>query len=524
MAITNAVSSHLVLVAALATCLVPVAILVNQIVPEAYMDEIFHVPQAQEYCRGNLAKWDPMITTFPGLYLVSLVYTGMLLPGAKFLGVASSLPELCSLAVLRSVNVGLAVVCSLLFFNIVRHLEPKKSERNALSKAFLLSLYPLHWFFTFLYYTDVGSTTAVMAMYLAGLKRAYWISSLFAAIAIMFRQTNVVWAIFVTCVGILDILKPPMDSNNGVQKKELLHNSSSDGTLWMLSKDSDDAQSMRRRRAAAKSDSNSISPDTVVQQNGSKISEVQGLVWEVHTLAKQTWIKRTSVLQSFGPLLMVILAFVAFVFYNGSIVVGAKDAHKVSAHFSQLCYFGLAAASAMAPVHFSPLRVYHAARHFRKPHTWAFALGGFCLAFLAVHYFSFAHPYLLADNRHYTFYLWKNVIRAHWSAKYCLIPLYLYSWWSIFNCLGGKERKLWILVLFVGTGGVIVPAPLIEFRYYTVPVYIIALHCGMGQDHEFIKSSLVALIYVVINVVTMYLFLYRPFQWAHEPGVQRFIW
>jgi alpha-1,2-glucosyltransferase len=84
---------------------------------------------------------------------VSLVYTGMLLPGAKFLSVASSLPELCSPAILRSVNVGLALVCSLLFFNIVRHLEPKKSEKNALWKAFLLSLYPLHWFFVFLYYT-----------------------------------------------------------------------------------------------------------------------------------------------------------------------------------------------------------------------------------------------------------------------------------------------------------------------------------------------------------------------------------
>lgn len=86
-------------------------------------------------------------------YLVSLVYTWMLLPGAKFLGVASSLPELCSTAVLRSINVGLALVCSLLFSNIVRHLEPKKSEKNALWKAFLLSLYPLHWFFSFLYYT-----------------------------------------------------------------------------------------------------------------------------------------------------------------------------------------------------------------------------------------------------------------------------------------------------------------------------------------------------------------------------------
>ena len=68
------------------------------------------------------------------------------------------------------------------------------------------------------------------------------------------------------------------------------------------------------------------------------------------------------------------------------------------------------------------------------------------------------------------------------------------------------------------------PAPLIEFRYYTIPVCLIALHSDVEQDHEFIGSLLVALIYVMINVVTMYLFLYRPFQWAHEPGIQRFIW
>lgn len=172
------VAGQVLLLVALAISLLPVSLLVNRIVPQPYMDEIFHIPQAQEYCAGHLEKWDPMITTFPGLYLLSLVYTGILLPAAKFLGVASSLSEICNPAVLRSVNVALMLVCSLLFFNILRHLEPKKSERQALAKAFLLSLYPLHWFFAFLYYTDVGSTTAVMALYLAGLKRAYWISSL----------------------------------------------------------------------------------------------------------------------------------------------------------------------------------------------------------------------------------------------------------------------------------------------------------------------------------------------------------
>ena len=29
----------------------------------------------------------------------------------------------------------------------------------------------------------------------------------------------------------------------------------------------------------------------------------------------------------------------------------------------------------------------------------------------AVHYFTFEHPYLLADNRHYPVYVWKNIFK-----------------------------------------------------------------------------------------------------------------
>lgn len=87
---------------------------------------------------------------------MSLVYAGALVPAAKVLGLDAS--QICSPAVLRSLNVVLVLVCSLLFFHIVRHLEPKKSERKAVSKALLLSLYPLHWFFGFLYYTGLSSS------------------------------------------------------------------------------------------------------------------------------------------------------------------------------------------------------------------------------------------------------------------------------------------------------------------------------------------------------------------------------
>jgi len=32
------------------------------------------------------------------------------------------------------------------------------------------------------------------------------------------------------------------------------------------------------------------------------------------------------------------------------------------------------------------------------------------------------------------------------------------------------------------------------------------------------------LTYVVINIFTVYMFLYRPFKWTHQAGVQRFMW
>ena len=33
----------------------------------AYKDEIFHIPQVQQYCLHNFSHWDNMITTLPGL-------------------------------------------------------------------------------------------------------------------------------------------------------------------------------------------------------------------------------------------------------------------------------------------------------------------------------------------------------------------------------------------------------------------------------------------------------------------------
>ena len=59
-----------------------------------------------------------------------------------------------------------------------------------------LSSFPLLYFFVFLYYTDVGSTFFILMAYLFCLRGNHLMAAIFAADAIFFRQTNIVWVVF----------------------------------------------------------------------------------------------------------------------------------------------------------------------------------------------------------------------------------------------------------------------------------------------------------------------------------------
>lgn len=86
---------------------------------------------------------------------------------------------------------------------------------------------------------------------------------------------------------------------------------------------------------------------------------------------------------------------------------------------------------------------------------------------------------------------------------------------------GERQRRIWVLSYVIATALVLVPAPLIEFRYYTIPFYFLILHSKIGETSNWL---LIGSLYAVVNIFTMYLFLFRPFHWDHEPGTQRFIW
>jgi len=95
--------------------------------------------------------------------------------------VAETFDVLCSTAALRSTNVIMAMVCAVLFHDLLLCNRPGIGERKATTYAILVALYPVHWFFSFLYYTDVASLAAVLAMYLFCLKKKFWISAMVSA-------------------------------------------------------------------------------------------------------------------------------------------------------------------------------------------------------------------------------------------------------------------------------------------------------------------------------------------------------
>ncbi|KAL1210895.1 Dol-P-Glc:Glc(2)Man(9)GlcNAc(2)-PP-Dol alpha-1,2-glucosyltransferase [Cardamine amara subsp. amara] len=498
---------------------IPISIMVNHIVPEPYMDEIFHVPQAQQYCNGNFKSWDPMITTPPGLYYLSLAHVASLFPGMLLMNnTTQSFSEACSTSILRSTNAIFAVICGVLVYEIIRFLEPNLSDRMATFMALVMSLYPLHWFFTFLYYTDVASLTAVLAMYLACLKKRYTLSALFGTVAIFIRQTNVVWMLFVVCSGVIDFTLDSVKSSDKNEKQRVnqeLHQTSDKKGETLRS-------NLRKRKSDNSSDARSrLSISKMI----SSTEDTSGLIYDIYAVISTSWNMKWSLVVKFSPFAVVVLAFGIFILWNGGIVLGAKEDHVVSPHFAQIMYFSLVSALFSAPLHFSAdqLRNQFQKLHRNWPLSLLLTLVALITGFASVHFFSLAHPYLLADNRHYPFYLWRKIINVHWSMKYMLVPVYVYSWFSILTLLAKTRRKIWVLVYFLATCGVLVPTPLIEFRYYTIPFYLFMLHSCV-RSSGFATWLLIGTIFVCTNVFTMAMFLFRPFKWSHEDGVQRFIW
>ena len=74
--------------------------------------------------------------------------------------------------------------------------------------ALAINLFPVYFFSVDLYYTDVGSMSMVLLSFLMCLKGRHHCSSAASWAAVLFRQTNIIWAAFVMAYDVFLQLNP----------------------------------------------------------------------------------------------------------------------------------------------------------------------------------------------------------------------------------------------------------------------------------------------------------------------------
>ena len=172
---------------------------IASIVPEPYLDEVFHVGQAQTYWAHKWSQWDHRITTPPGLYLWSYLVCSLVL-------VLRGSPRELNAEALRTTNTAAAAI--FLPWRLQTLLDSIRGERNTrpagarLGQTVLnICLFPPLFFFSGLYYTDVLALLAVIEAYnwdIKGRRRnsppsTTLVFMIFGLGALLFRQTNIFW-------------------------------------------------------------------------------------------------------------------------------------------------------------------------------------------------------------------------------------------------------------------------------------------------------------------------------------------
>lgn len=228
------------------------------------------------------------------------------------------------------------------------------------------------------------------------------------------------------------------------------------------------------------------------------------------------------------------LSFLLFLASNSwTIVLGDKSAHTVTLHLPQLLYLSVFICIFSAPLVLSPalmIRLFYFAspiylssgRVMVSFHNMMKLGAGMIVIAATVRYNTYFHPYLLADNRHYVFYIFRRtLLRFPPYSLYIPIPIYFAALCLVFLSLQGRVTVAWVLLWIAGTMGTLVGAGLIEFRYFILPWVFWRLHVDMKGWRGYAELA----VFASVNLLTIRVFLYRGFAWENVPGqVQRFMW
>lgn len=131
-------------------------------------------------------------------------------------------------------------------------------------------------------------------------------------------------------------------------------------------------------------------------------------------LIRKLWTERAHLIALTWPLLLPVAAFGVFVLHNGGVVVGDRANHTMSLHWAMLAHPLLIYAALMAPRLLAQLwdhgGVWERVKHLRLAQLLGYGVV-FAAGAAALVWGCRSHPFLLSDNRHYTFYIWRRLLQ-----------------------------------------------------------------------------------------------------------------
>ncbi|XP_076243819.1 alpha-1,2-glucosyltransferase Alg10 [Calliopsis andreniformis] len=437
-------------------------IYLNHVQPHYFIDEVFHVPQTLQYCSGNFTQWNPKITTLPGLYLLAAL---ILSPSG-----------LCNIFYMRFINLLGVFLNFYLANNIIKQLSitgltQRWNNWIRLAVAYNIMFFPPLFFWHFLYYTDIISINAVLLMLLLHLRKMFKMAAFVGLLAVLIRQTNIIWVAFIAIEHAFDLLDYKM--NKSISREQ----SCSITYLKLLWK---------------------------------KIVEEWNRGWTVFV----KFIAQMCI--ALLPYATVCLVFLAFIIWNRGIVVGDKTAHIPTVHVPQLLYY-----SAFLFCFLWPYMIVHWKDYFNfiQKH-WIFGSFSLLVLTVIVHSNTLVHPYVLADNRHYVFYFWNKFMGRYKLFKYLLIPVYFFTLYTMFR--GIKHLRFTTQINYVlMVSLVLIPQLLVEPRYFIIPYILYRVLIEKPKNWQIIMEFITTL---VINFLQFYIFVNKEFYWSDQPHPQRISW
>ncbi|PBC32667.1 Putative alpha-1,2-glucosyltransferase ALG10-B [Apis cerana cerana] len=454
--------SQKILIVIICSNIVILFIYLNHVQPYYFIDEIFHVSQTLQYCNNNFTQWNPKITTLPGLYLITTLILSPL--------------KLCNIFYMRCINLFGTFLNLYLAQNIIKKIsiiywKQRWNDWMKLIVACNIMFFPPLFFWHFLYYTDVASVNAILLMLLLHLYKQFKTAAFIGLLSILIRQTNIIWVAFITVEHLFDLL------DHKISKLISYEQYNSIIYLKLLWK---------------------------------RIIEETCHEWKL--LAK--FILQLCV--QLLPYIIVCLLFVSFVLWNKGIVVGDRTAHVPTFHIPQLLYFSIFLFCFLWPYMIISWKNYF--KFISK--YWIFASCSIIFLIIIVHFNTFVHPYMLADNRHYVFYFWNKFMGRYKQFKYFLVPLYSFTLYTMFH--GLKHLRFitqinYILMVSI----VLIPQLLVEPRYFIIPYILYRCFITKPKTWQIIAESITTLI---INFLQFYIFINKVFYWNDQPYPQRISW